>query len=267
MRSRIDILLVEDSPADVRLTEEELRDSGLDYSLDVVFNGEEAMQYLQAHKNDSNKKLPDVILLDLNMPRKNGHEVLAEISQDPVLANIPVVLLTVSRSDQDVLEALRLKMNYYLNKPVSAEQLRSLLKAIFELMSEESSISSGESSINEDQHVCSILASNPHTSPAVLAKLSGSRFSKIRSCVAENPHTSYDVLSNLSCDADPDVRISVAENPRVPQDLLEKLAQDESDDVRLAVAQNPNIPNDILSRLSEDNNIYISTAANKSLAL
>jgi CheY-like chemotaxis protein len=267
MRSRIDILLVEDSPADVRLTEEELRDSGLDYSLDVVFNGEEAMDYLQKHKSDPNMRLPDVILLDLNMPRKNGHEVLAEISQDPVLVNIPVVLLTVSRSDHDVLEALRLKMNYYLNKPVSAEQLRVLLKAIFELMSEESAISAGESSINEDEHVCSILACNPHTSPAVLAKLAESRYSRIRSCVAENPHTSYEVLAKLSSDADPDVRISVAENPRAPQDLLEKLAQDENDDVRLVVAQNPNIPEPILNRLTEDTNIFIATAANKTLAL
>ena len=99
-RSRIEILLVEDSPADVRLTEEELKDSGLEYNLNVVWDGEEAMEFLHARKGGGKGALPDVILLDLNMPKKNGHEVLQDISCDSVLTNIPVVLLTVSQNDQ-----------------------------------------------------------------------------------------------------------------------------------------------------------------------
>src|SRR5580704_11984141 len=111
MKDKIHILLVEDSPSDVRLTEEALKDSGLIYELSVANDGEEAMNFLHQQKMSAFSKLPDVILLDLNMPRKTGHEVLAEIKADPKLTTIPVVLLTVSQQDRDIMEALRLKMN------------------------------------------------------------------------------------------------------------------------------------------------------------
>src|SRR5580692_7542793 len=89
--SKIHILLVEDSPSDVRLTEEALKDSGLIYELSLANDGEEAMNFLHQQKMSAFSKLPHVILLDLNMPRKNGHEVLAEIKADPKLATVPVV--------------------------------------------------------------------------------------------------------------------------------------------------------------------------------
>src|SRR5580698_11263994 len=133
MKDKINILLVDDSPSDVRLTEEALKDSGLDYELSHVGDGEEAMNYLHQQKMSAFSKLPDIVLLDLNMPRKNGHEVLAEVKADPKLAMVPVVLLTVSQQERDIMEALRLKMNYYLCKPVDAEQLAALVHAIFEL--------------------------------------------------------------------------------------------------------------------------------------
>src|SRR5580698_7698994 len=136
MKDKIHILLVEDSPSDVRLTEEALKDSGLDYELSHVGDGEEAMNFLHQQKMSAHKKLPDIILLDLNMPRKNGHEVLAEIKADPQLAIVPVVLLTVSQTEKDIMEALRLKMNFYLCKPVDPEQLTALVDAIFELHKE-----------------------------------------------------------------------------------------------------------------------------------
>jgi two-component system response regulator len=266
MRSRIEILLVEDSPSDVRLTEEELKDSGLEYNLSVVNDGVEAMEFLNSRKGSGKGALPDVILLDLNMPKKNGHEVLKDISQDPVLINIPVVLLTVSQSDKDVLEALRLKMNYYLNKPVTSSQLRVLLKAIFELMSEETEIVGGEKSINEDAHVRLILASNPHTAPDVLTKLAAEDNPKLRRRVAENPHTPENVLVALSADEHYEVRMGVAENPKAPQVVLEKLAHDQQEEVRMALAEGGNMPRTVLVTLSEDDNIFVSTAAKKALA-
>src|SRR5271154_5152022 len=103
MKDKIHILLVEDSPSDVRLTEEALKDSGLIYELLLANDGEEAMNFLYQQKMSAFSKLPHVILLDLNMPRKNGHEVLAELKADPQLATIPVVLLTVSQQERDVM--------------------------------------------------------------------------------------------------------------------------------------------------------------------
>ena len=101
MKEKIEILLVEDTPSDVRLTEEALKRSELTYELNVVNDGEQATEFLEKAKSAS--KLPDVVLLDLNMPKKNGHEVLAEIKADDVLKKIPVVLLTVSQQDEDCL--------------------------------------------------------------------------------------------------------------------------------------------------------------------
>lgn len=129
MHKPLEILLVEDSPADIRLTEEALKDTDLEYKLSVVNDGEEAMTFLK-EKESSASPAPDVILLDLNMPRKTGHDVLAEIKEDPAMDEIPIVVLTVSQDEEDVLKALNLRMNYYLNKPVTAGRLGALLKSI-----------------------------------------------------------------------------------------------------------------------------------------
>ncbi len=129
MHKPLEILLVEDSPADIRLTEEALKDTDLEYKLSIVNDGEEAMAFLKQHGGE-NTEPPDVILLDLNMPKKTGHEVLSEIKGDPRMDEIPIVVLTVSQDEEDVLKALDLRMNYYLNKPVTAGRLGALLKSI-----------------------------------------------------------------------------------------------------------------------------------------
>lgn len=264
MGSRIEILLVEDTPSDIRLTEEALKDSKLDFHLDIVNDGEEAMDYLNK-KKDSGEKLPDMILLDLNMPKKNGHEVLADITKDSTLKTIPVVLLTVSQRDEDVQEALRLKMNYYLCKPVSAETLKVLVDAIFNLNSDAAKeVASGTTA--EEIHVRYVLASNPHTSPWVLKKLAKEENHKLRAKVAENPKTPLDVIEQLASDKHPDVRVAVAENINAPEHILEKLAKDESEDVRLGIAENPRIPARILEILASDENMFVSSSANKSLS-
>lgn len=264
MGSRIELLLVEDTPSDIRLTEEALKDSGLDYHLDTVNDGEQAMEYLNGKKS-SGGKLPDMILLDLNMPKKNGHEVLADITKDSTLKTIPVVLLTVSQREEDVQEALKLKMNYYLAKPISAETVKVLIDAIFNLNSEAAKSSSKDLS-GEEIHVRYVLASNPHTSPWVLKKLAKEDNHKLRAKVAENPKTPIDVIEHLATDQHPDVRVAVAENANAPEHILEKLAKDESEDVRLGIAENPRIPARILEILATDENTFVSSSASKSLS-
>jgi CheY-like chemotaxis protein len=266
MKNKLKILLVEDIPSDVRLTEEALKDAGLDYKLSVAADGEEAMQLLNRLKKEKGAMLPDVILLDLNMPKKNGHEVLAEIKEDLELVRIPVVLLTVSQQDHDILEALRLKMNYYLSKPVSSEKLSVLLKAIFELHAEEAEVHKHLPLEYEALHVRLVLASNPHTAPVVLRKLATEEDFRIRCRVAENANTPPEVLLALSKDEHSEVRLSVAENPRTPRAVLESLSKDDNDDVRLGLAENPNIPPDILQILASDQNIFVASCAAKTLS-
>ena len=263
---KIHILLVEDSPSDVRLTQEALKDSGLIYDLSLTNDGEEAMNFLHQQKMSAFSKLPDVILLDLNMPRKNGHEVLAEIKADPELTTIPVVLLTVSQQERDIMEALRLKMNYYLCKPVDAVQLSALLKAIFALQNEQYTAAEHEQLSKEDLHIRLVLAGNPHTSGFVLSNLAKEENIHVRSRVAENPATPSDILELLSQDKNVNVRLAITENPNAPKPILEKLAQDESEDVRLGMAENPDIPAEILQSLAADENIFVATSAAKTLA-
>lgn len=133
MKSPVEILLVEDSAADIALTEEALKESGLKNQLSVVTDGEQAIDYLNRRGRFSGASRPDIILLDLNMPKKNGHEVLAEMKDNPELEEIPVVVLTVSQAEEDIVRALGLKMNYYLNKPVNAQKLTPILSTIIEL--------------------------------------------------------------------------------------------------------------------------------------
>src|ERR1700679_3170390 len=106
MAETIKILLVEDSPSDVRLTEEALKEANVQHELTIAHDGYQAIEVLNSLKQKGASHLPNVILLDLNMPKKNGHEVLAEIKDIPEFKRIPVILLTVSQQDKDIMEAL-----------------------------------------------------------------------------------------------------------------------------------------------------------------
>ena len=126
----IEILLVEDSPGDVRLTQEALKESKMSNNLSVAKDGVEAMTFLRREAPNADAPRPDIILLDLNMPRKDGREVLAEIKADPELRRIPVVILTTSNSDEDVLKSYNLNANCYITKPVDFEQFIKVVKAV-----------------------------------------------------------------------------------------------------------------------------------------
>ena len=264
MENNIEILLVEDTPSDIRLTQEALKRSGLKYTMSVVNDGVEAMDYLH-ERTKGGQQMPDLILLDLNMPRKNGHEVLAEIEADSILTKIPVVLMTVSERDEDVLEALKLKMNYYLAKPVTAQKLTALVKSIYELHTE-GQVKDAKVDPTEQAHVHYVLAGNPHTSPMVLTKLAEDSEPRIRAKVAEHPETPGEVLLRLAEDASAEVRLGVSENQNASPAVLERLAKDPSEDVRLGLASNPRIPSDILAILMEDENMFVSSNAKKTLS-
>jgi len=126
----IDILLVEDNPGDVRLTREFLSGSRVRTSINAVSNGVEAMAYLRREGKYSAATRPDLILLDLNLPRKDGREVLAEVKQDADLKRIPVVVLTSSKADDDVMKTYNLHANCYVTKPVGLEQFGAVVQAI-----------------------------------------------------------------------------------------------------------------------------------------
>jgi CheY-like chemotaxis protein len=126
----IEILLVEDSLADVRLTEEAFRDAKVLNHMSVVTDGAEAMQFLRREGPHAEAPRPDLILLDLNLPRKDGREVLKEIKDDPNLRRIPVVVLTTSRAEEDVLKAYNLHANCYITKPVDFTQFISVVRSI-----------------------------------------------------------------------------------------------------------------------------------------
>jgi len=126
----ITVLLVEDSPGDIRLTEEALRESKLKVNLESVQDGEQAIAYLRRQGNYREAIRPDLILLDLNMPRKDGREVLAEVKADPELKTIPIVVLTMSASEADVERAYELQANCYITKPVNLDQFIKVIAAI-----------------------------------------------------------------------------------------------------------------------------------------
>ena len=127
---QIEILLVEDNPGDVRLTREALRDAKVRNQLSSVKDGVEALAFLRRAGPYSAARRPDLILLDLNLPRKGGREVLAEIKADQHLRRIPVVILTTSRDERDVLAAYDLHANCYVVKPVGLEQFITIVKSI-----------------------------------------------------------------------------------------------------------------------------------------
>jgi chemotaxis family two-component system response regulator Rcp1 len=126
----VEILLVEDSPADIALTREALEESKLHNNLYVVTDGEEAMDFL--HKKDKYASMPkpDLILLDLNLPKKNGLEVLREVKEEDSLRLIPVVIMTVSKDEKDIVESYRLHANCYIRKPVKFGEFIEIVKSI-----------------------------------------------------------------------------------------------------------------------------------------
>ena len=126
----IEILLVEDNPGDARLVREALRDAKVLNDLHTVADGVEALDFLRRRGRYADAVHPDLILLDLNLPRKNGHEVLAEIKDDSDLKRIPVVVLTVSKAEEDIMTTYNLHGNCFITKPIDFDQFVQVVKAI-----------------------------------------------------------------------------------------------------------------------------------------
>jgi CheY-like chemotaxis protein len=126
----VEILLVEDNPGDVRLAVEALKEGKVRNNLSVVEDGSEAMSFLRREGKYALAPRPDLILLDLNLPKKDGREVLAEIKADDSLRRIPVVVLTTSKAEQDILRTYDLHANCYITKPVDLEQFIAVVKSV-----------------------------------------------------------------------------------------------------------------------------------------
>ncbi|MGD0047959.1 MAG: response regulator [Bryobacteraceae bacterium] len=128
----IEVLLVEDNPGDVRLTREAMRESKVIVNLSVASDGEEALAFLRKEGAHHGAPRPDLILMDLNLPKMDGREVLAEIKVDPDLRRIPVVVLTTSRAEEDILRTYNLHANCFITKPVDLDQFIRVVAAISE---------------------------------------------------------------------------------------------------------------------------------------
>jgi two-component system response regulator len=126
----IEILMVEDAPDDAELAVEALKDAKVANRIHIVEDGVEAMAFLRRQEKYTYAPVPDLILLDLNLPRKDGREVLAEIKADETLCQIPVVILTTSEAEEDILRTYRLHANAYITKPVDFDQLERLVRSM-----------------------------------------------------------------------------------------------------------------------------------------
>ena len=124
------VLLVEDSPGDVRLTKEAFRDANISVNLQVASDGIEAMAFLRREGIHANAPRPDFILLDLNLPKMDGREVLAQIKKDDQLKTIPTIILTTSNAEKDIARSYQLQANCYLSKPVQLDDFEDLVKSI-----------------------------------------------------------------------------------------------------------------------------------------
>ena len=131
-KSFINILLAEDNPADVRLTQEAFKDGKISNNLYVVKDGIEAMAFLRKEDKYDKMPYPDLFLLDLNMPRMDGREVLKEVKSDPKLKQIPIIILTTSEAESDVIKSYELHANCYITKPVDFEKFITVVKQIEE---------------------------------------------------------------------------------------------------------------------------------------
>ena len=128
----VDILLVEDNPGDVRLTKEALKDAKVLNEIYVARDGVEAMEFLHRKGKFTDVPLPDIILLDLNLPKKDGREVLAEVKEDPILKHIPVVVLTTSKADEDIIRTYNLHANAFITKPVDLKRFSEIIHVLNE---------------------------------------------------------------------------------------------------------------------------------------
>jgi chemotaxis family two-component system response regulator Rcp1 len=126
----VDVLLIEDNPGDVRLTKEALKDAKLKIHMHVVGDGMEAMAFLRKQGKYASSPRPDLVLLDLNLPKKDGRQVLAEIKEDPDLKRIPVVIITSSKAEEDVLKSYNLHANCYVTKPLDLDQFITVVQSI-----------------------------------------------------------------------------------------------------------------------------------------
>jgi two-component system, chemotaxis family, response regulator Rcp1 len=126
----IDILLVEDNPGDVRLTQEALKEGKVKNKLHVVYDGVEAMEFLHRQGKYEKAPRPDLILLDLNLPKMDGRQVLAEIKTDDELKRIPVVILTMSKAEEDIVKTYNLHANCYITKPVELDQFIKVVQSV-----------------------------------------------------------------------------------------------------------------------------------------
>jgi CheY-like chemotaxis protein len=126
----IEILLVEDNAADARLTLEQLKQCSVSNHVSVVGDGEKAMSFLRRQEGYAHVRRPDLVILDLNLPRKDGRQVLAEMKCDPLLRQIPVIILTTSGAKEDVDKCYHLHANCYLTKPVDLEGFTTVIEAI-----------------------------------------------------------------------------------------------------------------------------------------
>jgi len=126
----VEILLIEDNPGDVRLTIEALKESKIINNLQVVEDGIEALSYLKKEGIYKDKPRPDLIILDLNLPKKDGREVLAEIKSNDTFKQIPIVILTTSEAEEDIIKSYELHANCYITKPVNMEQFIKVVKSV-----------------------------------------------------------------------------------------------------------------------------------------
>ena len=126
----VEVLLVEDNSGDVRLAQEVFKEGNVRNSLNVAWNGEEALAFLHREGNFTHAPRPDIILLDLNLPRKDGREVLAQIKADPDLKLIPVIVLTTSEAESDLIQSYKLHANCYIVKPSSLDEFINVMKSI-----------------------------------------------------------------------------------------------------------------------------------------
>jgi len=126
----LSILLIEDNPGDIRLAQEAFKEGKIEAGLDIARDGIEALQFLRKKAPFEKVKTPDLILLDLNLPKKDGREVLTEIKADPDLKRIPVVILTTSNAEQDILNTYNLHVNCYINKPVDFDSFFEIIRKI-----------------------------------------------------------------------------------------------------------------------------------------
>ena len=126
----VNILLIEDNPGDVRLTQEAFKEGRIAINMEVTMDGVEAIKFLRKEPPYEDKFTPDLILLDLNLPKRDGREVLKEIKSDDYLRRIPIVILTTSNAEQDILKSYNLHVNCYINKPVDFDKFFEIIQKI-----------------------------------------------------------------------------------------------------------------------------------------